>query len=255
MAKYLFPLALLLAAGLARAEPAADQDGFTNPMQELQFNPYLDQREFERSTLNALQVYDPWESWNRRVYHFNYRFDEWVFLPVVRGYRYVTPGFVRSGVSNFFGNLGDVPNLLNSLLQFKGKRSLQTTGRLLINTTIGVAGLWDPASRMGLPKQNEDFGQTLGFYGVPEGPYLVLPLLGPSTLRDTTGRAVDWSIEDAAAFLDNRSYMNDNPWTYGLYALDLRYINGFRYGSLDTPFEYDQVRYLYIKLRELQIKR
>ena len=97
MAKYLFPLALLLAAGLAHGEPATDPDGFTNPMQQLQFNPYLDQREFERSTLNALQVYDPWESWNRRVYHFNYRFDEWVFLPVVEGYRYVTPGFVRSG--------------------------------------------------------------------------------------------------------------------------------------------------------------
>ena len=98
----------------------------------MQFNPGLNQREFERATLDALRVNDPWESWNRRVYHFNYRFDEWVFLPVVNGYRYVTPGFVRSGVSNFFSNLGDVPNLLNSLLQFKGKRSLQTTGRLLL---------------------------------------------------------------------------------------------------------------------------
>ena len=124
MAKYLFPLALLLAASLAQAETQTDPDGFTNPMQQLQFNPHLDQREFERSTLSALHVYDPWESWNRRVYHFNYRFDEWVFLPVVRGYRYVTPGLVRTGVNNFFGNLGDVPNLLNSLLQFKGKRSL-----------------------------------------------------------------------------------------------------------------------------------
>ena len=95
MAKYLFPLALLLAASLAQAETQTDPDGFTNPMQQLQFNPHLDQREFERSTLSALHVYDPWESWNRRVYHFNYRFDEWVFLPVVRASAGSLPPAVR----------------------------------------------------------------------------------------------------------------------------------------------------------------
>ncbi|MGH8354937.1 MAG: MlaA family lipoprotein, partial [Pseudomonas sp.] len=171
MVKKLLLAALLLSSLLLRAETGAAADGFTEPLKTLKFNPGLDQREFERSTLSALNVYDPWEPWNRRVYHFNYRFDEWVFLPVVRGYQYVTPGFVRSGVSNFFGNLGDVPNLLNSLLQLKGQRSLNTGGRLLLNTTLGVAGLWDPASRMGLPKQGEDFGQTLGFYGVADGPF------------------------------------------------------------------------------------
>src|SRR5690606_9659376 len=202
VAKYLFPLALLLAAGLAHGEPATDPDGFTNPMQRLQFNPYLDQREFERSTLGALLLYDPWESRTRRACHSNYSFDDWVFLPLVEGYRYVTPGFVRSGVSNFFANLGDVPNLLNSLLQFKGKRSLQTTGRLLVNTTIGIAGLWDPATRIGLPKQSEDFGQTLGFYGVPDGPYLVLPLLGPSNLRDTGGKVFDFAAENQINYLN-----------------------------------------------------
>jgi phospholipid-binding lipoprotein MlaA len=118
-----------------------------------------------------------------------------VFLPVVDGYRYVTPSFLRTGVSNFFNNLGDVPNLLNSLLQLKGHRSMETTGRLLLNTTIGIAGLWDPATAMGLPRQTEDFGQTLGFYGVPAGAYLVLPILGPSNLRDTGGLIVDYSAE------------------------------------------------------------
>ena len=221
MAKYLFPLALLLAASLARAETQTDPDGFTNPMQQLQFNPHLDQREFERSTLSALHVYDPWESWNRRVYHFNYRFDEWVFLPVVRGYRYVTPGLVRTGVNNFFGNLGDVPNLLNSLLQFKGKRSLQTTGRLLLNTTVGVAGLWDPATRMGLPKQSEDFGQTLGFYGVPDGPYVMLPLLGPSNLRDTGGRVFDFAAENQINYLNMAEISSDHPEITGLRVIDL----------------------------------
>ena len=153
MAKRLLLLAALLCAGTVQAADATntnlaehpatvarqiDADGFTQPLKSLQFNPGLDQREFERATLTALEVYDPLESWNRRVYHFNYRFDEWVFLPVVNGYRYVTPGFVRSGVSNFFNNLGDIPNLLNSLFQFKGERSLETTGRLLVNTTIGI---------------------------------------------------------------------------------------------------------------------
>src|SRR5690606_35169806 len=140
----------------------------------------------------------------------------------------------RSGVTNVFVNLADAPNLANSLAQGKMQMTCRTTALVLLNTTIGVLGIFDVAKALGLPQESEDFGQTLGYSGVPEGPYLVLPLLGPSTLRDTTGRAVDWSIEDAAAFLDNRSYMNDNPWTYGLYALDLRYINGFRYGSLDT---------------------
>lgn len=253
MAKYLFPLALLLAAGLAHGEPATDPDGFTNPMQQLQFNPYLDQREFERSTLNALQVYDPWESWNRRVYHFNYRFDEWVFLPVVEGYRYVTPGFVRSGVSNFFANLGDVPNLLNSLLQFKGKRSLQTSGRLLLNTTIGVAGLWDPATRIGLPKQSEDFGQTLGFYGVPDGPYLVLPILGPSNLRDTGGKVFDFAAESQINYLNVAEVSSDHPEITALRVVDLRHSTAFRYGQTNSPFEYEKLRYVYREARKLQI--
>jgi len=211
--------------------------------------------QFERSSLEALKIHDPIEGLNRRVYRFNGQFDEYVYLPVVNAYEKVTPRFVRTGVSNVFANLADVPNLANSLAQGKLQKSGRTTARLLLNTTLGVVGLFDVAKAMGLPQESEDFGQTLGYYGVPTGPYLVLPLLGPSTLRDTTGKAVDWSIEDAAAYLDNRSHMNDNPWSYGLYAINLRYINGFRYGTLDSPFEYDQVRYLFIKLRELQISQ
>ncbi|WP_225580763.1 VacJ family lipoprotein [Pseudomonas sp. PDM16] len=244
---------MLLASVVAHADTTPDADGFTNPLEQLQFNPYLDQREFERSTLGALHVYDPWESWNRRVYHFNYRFDEWVFLPVVRGYRYVTPSLVRSGVSNFFGNLGDVPNLLNSLLQFKGKRSLQTTGRLLVNTTVGVAGLWDPASRIGLLKQNEDFGQTLGFYGVPDGPYVMLPLLGPSNLRDTGGRVFDFVAENQINYLNVAEVSNDHPEITLLRAIDTRNTTNFRYGQLNSPFEYEKVRYVYREARKLQI--
>ena len=257
MAKTFFlAAAALLCAGMAHADgnpTKADADGFTEPLKQLKFNPGLDQREFERSSLTALNVYDPLESWNRRVYHFNYRFDEWVFLPVVNGYRYVTPGFLRSGVSNFFSNLGDVPNLVNSLLQLKGKRSLQITGRLLLNTTIGVAGLWDPATKMGLQHQTEDFGQTLGFYGVPGGAYLILPILGPSNLRDTTGLVFDYSAESAVNFLNVSHESSRHPEIWALRAVDKRYTTSFRYGSLNTPFEYEKVRYIYTESRKLQI--
>jgi phospholipid-binding lipoprotein MlaA len=268
VAKRLLLIAALLCAGPtfaadaknsnAAAHPATvarqdDADGFTQPLKSLQFNPGLDQREFERATLNALEVYDPLESWNRRVYHFNYRFDEWVFLPVVDGYRYVTPSFLRTGVSNFFNNLGDIPNLLNSLLQFKGERSLDTTGRLLLNTTIGIAGLWDPATMMGLPRQAEDFGQTLGFYGVPAGPYLVLPFLGPSNLRDTGGLVFDFAAESQINFLNVSQVSSDHPEIYALRIVDRRYTTSFRYGQMNSPFEYEKVRYVYTEARKLQI--
>lgn len=252
MAKKALFLALLVTSGLVQAQEP-DQDGFTQPLKDLKFNPGLNQREFERSTLDALNVYDPYEYWNRRVYHFNYRFDEWVFLPVVRGYRYVTPRFLRSGVSNFFSNLGDVPNLLNSLLQFKGQRSVEITGRLLLNTTIGVAGLWDPASRMGLPKQSEDFGQTLGYYGVGNGPYLMLPILGPSNVRDTGGLVVDYVADYQINFLNVPEVSSNHPEITVLRMVDKRHTTGFRYGQLNTPFEYEKLRYVYTESRRLQI--
>ncbi|MCY1416084.1 MlaA lipoprotein [compost metagenome] len=254
--------ALLLGSPLALADhnPAEpgfhskpDEDGFTRPLDHLKINPGLDQREFERATLAALNVYDPWETWNRRVYHFNYRFDEWVFLPVVHGYEYITPHFVRSGVSNFFSNIGEVPSLLNSLLQFKGKRAMTTTGRLLVNTTVGVLGLWDPATRMGMPKQTEDFGQTLGFYGVPDGPYVMLPLLGPSNVRDTGGLVVDFGAESQVNFLNVAEETSRHPEIFALRTVDKRYVTKFRYGQMDSPFEYEKLRYFYTEARRLQI--
>ncbi|SEM71926.1 phospholipid-binding lipoprotein MlaA [Pseudomonas sp. ok272] len=260
MAKQLLLIAALLCTGVAQADNSkaytptvVDPDGFTEPLSKLKFNPGLDQREFERSTLSALNVYDPMESWNRRVYHFNYRFDQWVALPVVDGYRYVTPSFLRTGVSNFFNNLGDVGNLVNSLLQFKGHRSMEVTGRLLLNTTLGVGGLWDPATAMGLPRQSEDFGQTLGFYGVPDGAYFVLPLLGPSNIRDTAGLAVDYTAESAINFLNVSKVSENHPEIWVLRAVDTRYQTHLRYGQMNSPFEYEKVRYVYTEARKLQI--
>ena len=143
-------IALLLCGSAQAGDASVDADGFTRPLQQLRFNPRLDQREFERATLVALVVDDPWEEWNRRVYHFNQRFDEWLYLPLVQGYRRGTPRFLRSGVSHFFANLGEIPSLANHLMQLQGRDALHTTARLLFNTPLGVGGLWAPAQRMGL---------------------------------------------------------------------------------------------------------
>lgn len=245
--------ALLLASGPALAERQVDADGFTNPLQNLKFNPGLDQQEFERASSDALQVYDPLEPWNRRVYHFNYRFDQWVFLPLVEGYQYVTPNLLQTGVHNFFSNLGEIPSLANSLLQLKGERAMNNTARLLFNTILGIGGLWDPATAMGLPKYREDFGQTLGYYGVPAGPYLMLPLLGPSNLRDTGGLVADYSLENAVNYLDVAEASSKNPGITVLRAVDQRANTSFRYGQFNSPFEYEKLRYFYHEARKLQI--
>jgi phospholipid-binding lipoprotein MlaA len=134
---------------------------------------------------------DPLEPLNRGIYTFNDAVDRAVLKPVAQGYRAVLPQFVRTGVSNFFSNLNDITVFLNNLLQLKIPQAASDTGRFLINTTIGVLGLFDVATQLGLEKHNEDFGQTLGYWGVGSGPFLMLPFLGPSSFRDGFGRFVD----------------------------------------------------------------
>lgn len=136
---------------------------------------------------------DPWEGFNRGVYDFNTDFDNKILRPVAEGYVEVVPQTVRTGVSNFFSNLDDVVVLANDLLQLKFRQAASDFSRLVWNSTVGLAGLIDVATPMDLPKHDEDFGQTLGHWGVGSGPYLVLPFLGPSSLRDGTGLAVDRS--------------------------------------------------------------
>ncbi|NVJ60028.1 MAG: VacJ family lipoprotein [Gammaproteobacteria bacterium] len=128
---------------------------------------------------------DPYEDFNRSVYKFNRGLDKAVLQPVAKGYQAVTPDPVETGFSNFFDNIGDVGNMVNNALQFKLGDAASDLGRFLINSTIGLAGFFDPASAMGLEKSDEDFGQTLATWGVGSGPYLMLPFLGPSTMRDT----------------------------------------------------------------------
>lgn len=134
---------------------------------------------------------DPWEGFNRPVYAFNDAIDRAVLKPVAEGYVKVVPAPARTGVNNFFGNLEDIGTGLNNILQGKVADGVSDLGRFGVNTVLGIFGLWDVATPMGLEKHTEDFGQTLGKWGVPSGPYLVLPLFGPSTLRDAPARWVD----------------------------------------------------------------
>lgn len=134
---------------------------------------------------------DPWESMNRKSYEFTVAIDKAVIKPVAEGYAFVMPDFMETGISNIFSNLGDIPNSLNNLLQGKPLDFISDLGRFVVNSTLGIAGMWDPASSMGLVKHDEDFGQTLAVWGVSDGPYIWIPILGPFTLRDSFALPVD----------------------------------------------------------------
>lgn len=139
---------------------------------------------------------DPWEGFNRKVFVFNDTLDTYALKPVAKGYRAITPDPVEDGVSRMFSNVGEIVNVVNDLLQGKFRQAGNDTGRFLVNTTIGLVGFFDVADDLGMPKnEGEDFGQTLGVWGVGEGPYLVLPLLGPGTLRDGPAKIVDFLID------------------------------------------------------------
>ena len=138
---------------------------------------------------------DPWEGYNRTMFKFNMAVDHAVFRPVARGYKAVVPSPVRTGVSNFFSNLMGPLHMVNDLLQGKPGRAASDLGRFLVNTTVGIGGLFDPASKLDLKQSDEDFGQTLGKWGVGSGPYLVLPFLPPTTLRDAFGQVPDYHLD------------------------------------------------------------
>jgi phospholipid-binding lipoprotein MlaA len=156
---------------------------------------------------------DPLERFNRGTFAFNQSLDKAVVRPVLRGYRKVTPRVVRTGISNFFNNAEYPIVIVNNVLQGKLGPAANDTGRFLLNTTLGIGGLFDPATSAGLDRNNEDFGQTLGRWGVPAGPYVMVPFLGPYTLRDGFGGLAD-------DFAKPRHYLEDDStrwlvWTLG----------------------------------------
>jgi phospholipid-binding lipoprotein MlaA len=155
---------------------------------------------------------DPFEPFNRGVSRFNEGVDDAVLIPAATAYQKVLPSMVRTGVNNFFGNIGDVWSLANNVAQLKLQNSAETFMRLNVNTFFGLGGLLDVATEAGIPRHEEDFGQTLGHWGVRAGPYVVLPLLGPSTLRDTAAKPLDF-------YGDPLGYVEDIPWRNSLTVL------------------------------------
>lgn len=183
---------------------------------------------------------DPWEGFNRSIFAFNDVVDRYALRPVAQGYDYVTPDPVQKSVGNAFSNLGEIRTTINSVLQGKPGNAAIATGRFLVNSTAGVLGLFDVATSTGLVGDKEDFGQTLAVWGVGEGPYLVLPLLGSSTVRDTAGLPAD-------AYTSPLMYMKDDKVAYGLTALDIistrasyleqeKLISGDRYAFLRDTY-------------------
>ena len=146
---------------------------------------------FAKPDVEGMEEYDPWEPLNTKFFEFNRQLDRWILKPIAKGYNFVVPNVVQVGVSNVFYNSRVTPRLLNNLFQGKFKGAGIEAGRFLINTTVGIGGFFDVAQRFNLTTPEEDTGQTLGFYGVKPGPYLMVPLLGPYTVRDLIGYGGD----------------------------------------------------------------
>lgn len=198
-------------------------------------------------------IYDPWEPFNERMFTFNYNVDRYVLKPVARRYREVVPERVQVMIANGFDNIAFVPRMVNSLLQGKVEGALRELSRFLVNSTLGFGGLFDAGKHAGLEPSKEDFGQTLGVWGAGPGPYLVLPLMPPMTVRDGIGRGVD-------GFMDPLTYVLPFVWerlamkvgeTVNDRALNYDLFQGVEETTLDL---YSSVRHFYLKRREQQIK-
>ena len=196
------------------------------------------------ASVTASDPRDPFENMNRQVTVFNDAVDAAFFKPVAKAYGQVVPSLVRQGVRNFFGNLSDVWSLANNAAQLKFKATGETALRVGLNTFLGLGGLLDIASDMGIERHRTDFGLTLGHWGVPSGPYLVLPMLGPSTLRDAASLPVDWQgdISRQSASAKKRD------WTLGLKITDIRegllqIVDAVKEASLD-PYSFTRDAYL-----------
>ena len=253
----IFPLLILaLLITIVQAPPLAAQQAHDKPKllgvdpTSLEYEP-------------PMHVHDPWEGWNRGMYKFNYGFDKYLFLPLVKGYQFIVPEPARKGVTNFFSNLFEVRNFANNLLQGKIEGCVNSAFRFVFNSTLGLGGLLDPATEMGFPEWKEDFGQTLAVWGMGPGPYMILPVAGPSTVRDAGGLAVDgvggslWVNFLVDEIFDWSTSTEDKvKWSLtGLRALNTRSNVEFRYFETGSPFEYELVRYIWMKNRELQIEQ
>jgi phospholipid-binding lipoprotein MlaA len=196
---------------------------------------------------------DPWESWNRGVFEFNETLDYYTLKPVAQAYRNVTPQVVDDAITNFFSNLGEPVVIVSDLAQGKFIAALSDSGRFLVNSTLGILGLFDVARHIGLEKHNEDIGQAFAFWGVPSGPYLMLPILGPSTVRDAAGFSVEtFGLTDIS--VASHAFESDELFysvTYAKY-LDVR-ADLVASEGLISGDRYSFIRSFYLQRREYLI--
>lgn len=196
--------------------------------------------------------HDPWEPFNRSVFEFNEGLDAYLLKPVVAGYRFVLPEFVRDGIYNFFSNYSDIYTALQNLLQGKPDYAFNDLMRVVVNTTFGLGGLIDMATPGGLPKHKEDWGQTFGVWGIPSGPYVVLPFFGPSNVRDTFGTAADMESDYLFRLLPDVALRNSIAGLRVVNARNTYYEAGDLLDGAAID-KYSFMRDAYIQRREYQI--
>ena len=233
------------AANAAAFAEAAAAESAGSPAQEQQEAPPV-----TPDDAPPMYTYDPWERLNRFTYRFNARFDEAIFLPVADTYRRA-PRPIRAGIHNFLGNIAEIDSVINYTLQWRLKYGWRSLTRLAINSTIGIGGLFDVATKLKLPGTPTGFATTLAKWGMQPGPYLVIPFLGPSTLRDGVGFIADYGAEYGINVAG--LYRGNVSWGLGaVNAVDQRANISFRYYSSGSPFEYETIRFLYVRRRLIE---
>ena len=241
---------------------AFEQDGYgilVANLEELDEDYIASSQVFQLTGIN-----DSLEPFNRRMYAFNTQLDRKVLYPASRVYSAVVPKPIRKGISNFYQNFSEIPTFVNSILQLKPGKAANALGRFVVNSTVGVLGVADVAKNMGMKRDPETMGDTLGHYGVGTGSYLVLPMFGPSNIRDAIGTGIDTVTEGAVRGVAEEKLFFDtgvfDKTVYGftrpvVTGLNARSMLSMRYGDLNSPFEYDLVRALYHNYRKIQVMK
>lgn len=241
---------------------AFEQDSYgilaTN-LEELNEDYIVSSQVFQLTGMN-----DSLEPFNRRMYAFNTQLDRKVIYPMSRVYATVVPEPIRKGISNFYSNFREIPTFVNSLLQLKPGKAINALGRFVVNSTVGLLGVTDVAKNMGMKKDPETMGDTLGHYGIGSGSYLVLPITGPSSIRDAIGTGIDTVAESAArGVAEEKLFFDTGVFDKNVYGftrpavtgLNIRSLFSMRYGDLNSPFEYDLVKALYYNYRKIQVAK
>ena len=239
---------------------AFEQDGYgilAANLEELDEDYIASSQVFQLTGIN-----DSLEPFNRRMYAFNTQLDRKVLYPASRVYAAVVPKPIRKGISNFYNNFSEIPTFVNSLLQLKPGKAVNALGRFVVNSTVGILGVADVAKNMGMKRDPETMGDTLVHYGVGTGSYLVLPMFGPSNIRDAIGTGIDTVTEGAVrGVAEEKLFFDTGVFDKTVYGFTRPVVTGLnahsmlsmRYGDLNSPFEYDLVRALYHNYRKIQV--